>query len=80
MLDDRLKSYISNPTLVELFPSSPSYALAALTRLAHSNPQAVSGRGIRPGSSLLNGGPLSLTSVRDNSDADRGTEGREKLQ
>ncbi len=51
----------------------PSYALAALTRLDHSRPQAVSGRGMSPGSSLLRGGALSLTSVRDNSDADNGT-------
>lgn len=52
----------------------PSYALAALTRLDHSRPQAVSGRGMSPGSSLLRGGTLSLPSVRDNSEADNGTE------
>lgn len=61
----------------ECFPAglvSPSYAFAALTRLDHSRPLAVSGRGMRPGSSLRRGVTLSLTSVSDSSDADNGTE------
>lgn len=57
----------------DMFPFSPSYAFAALTRLDHSSPPTVSGRGISPGSSLLSGGTLSLTSVRDSSEADKGT-------
>lgn len=57
---------------------SPSKAFAALTRLDHSSPLAVSGSGISPGSCLLRGGTLSLASVRDNSDADSGTEGRKR--
>ena len=51
----------------------PSYALAALTRLDHSRPQAVSGNGISPGSSRRSGGTLSIISERDSSDADSGT-------
>ncbi|KAK0148491.1 Ribonucleoside-diphosphate reductase large subunit [Merluccius polli] len=52
-------------------------ALAALTRLVHSRPQVVSGRGIRPGSSLRRGATLSRTSVKDSSEEDRAP-GREQ--
>lgn len=73
-------SSLTNQVMLHLilkYPSSPSYALAALTRLDHSSPLAVSGRGIMPGSSLLRGGSLSLTSVRESSDAESGTVGRQ---
>ena len=64
--------------IVAVATAVPSKALAAFTRLVHSRPQAVSGRGMSPGSKRRNGGTLSLTSVRDSSEAERGPErGRE---